>query len=545
MSQSTSNLKITQKMSPLLPLAGLPRRKLTAAEMQIAAARVKEQTEQRVKLGSKLFSAAESHTVRTQKLINELKADQDKFAKLLRGDVAKTLRSYDRWMGKLDDHLTEEVAKLNHRLGAMEVKWSQAEDRLKKVTTENENLIKQMGQGQQRHQEQTKRLMINTFKSLIEKNAFQAKPVQEEVVVKEAVCITDSMSLAEINAMKPTRVGPGQRGEQVNTGQMEMPETTADDDSGVSEIEPLQDAEFHANLKFDELSDGPDDVAWMQEESELNLKLTDEEAEEDIDFNLTDTSWQYDFDFDDELEINENQATELRNMATKIDDEDTTQEQPDTMDEVAESETSASAQTNDTVSESALKAAENASLAASLIAEDFSDDLDGKVFDDTILENTAEIINESSAQSKVIASEIQNLLQTNEAGPGDEFQEDNFQELIHSEINDTRESTKDTPVFTDLQNMPLSEQLTESGVKQLLLDMLSDADVVAKLRNEQVSSDSLAEAANKESTLKQGVIDSEVGDLESLDMLSKPASNLAPKPAHHIYSQVRKWMNGD
>ena len=587
MSQSAANLKITQKMSPLLPLAGLPRRKLTGAEMQIAAARVKEQTEQRVMLGKKLFTAAESHTKRTQEIINELKTDQEKFAKLLRGDVAKTLRSYDRWMGKLDEHVTEEVAKLNYRLGAMEVKWSQAEDRLKAITAENDSLISQMKLKQEQHQVQTKRLIINTFKSLIEKNAFQARPAAKAEVVtekpKDEPCITDHMSLEQINAMKPVRVGPGQSSHVARAG------VTAGNDSSpaiIKAIEPkLKNTE---TIKIENITlTNDEETAWMVEEAELNL--VEKESDEDSEFTNSDhASWQYDFEFDEETEAHENQATTLRNMASSFDQEAkdaddqldlaretaedteiaTDESQEQSLTPVLENTPHEKTLLQDAVSDAAIQAAEAASEAASRIAQDLADGLDGKAFDEPIIEeapvNKAKI---DASQSILIADEIQDLLIDKESHPEtiaaeaptvetaaietpeaetlatEAAETDYFQEQIQAQFTEAEAEAEfinidEVNQLEPTQSTPLSEQLTESGVKQLLLDMLSDADVVAKLRDEQLRSETLADAASKEIEQKQ------IPVTELFDIDFEEEAENKPAPSHHIYRQVRKWMNG-
>lgn len=109
-----------QSPSPAELLAKMPRRPLTIQQQAVALEKVQEQAGQRVKLGQKLFEAADAKLKQHQKVLDEINDQQKILREQVQDDVAKSLQSYDQWMGRIDESFTKSIRDLSQRLDQLE-----------------------------------------------------------------------------------------------------------------------------------------------------------------------------------------------------------------------------------------------------------------------------------------------------------------------------------------------------------------------------------------------------------------------------------------
>ncbi|MEM6258543.1 MAG: hypothetical protein AAGI37_09555 [Planctomycetota bacterium] len=114
-------LKTTPKgPSPAELLAKMPRRPLSAEQQAAALEKVQQQATQRVKLGQQLFEAADARIKQHQKILDEINDQQQILRDKVQDDVAKSLQSYDQWMGRIDESFTKSVRNMTQRLDQLE-----------------------------------------------------------------------------------------------------------------------------------------------------------------------------------------------------------------------------------------------------------------------------------------------------------------------------------------------------------------------------------------------------------------------------------------
>lgn len=101
-------------------LQAVARRSMSPDQQAEALRAAQARAEQRVKLGMQLFKAAESKLGQQSDLLERIKADQQKLREDVQDDVARTLQSYDQWMGQIDESFTTAVADLQSRLDHVE-----------------------------------------------------------------------------------------------------------------------------------------------------------------------------------------------------------------------------------------------------------------------------------------------------------------------------------------------------------------------------------------------------------------------------------------
>ena len=109
-----------QGPSPAELLAKMPRRPLSVQQQAVALEKVQQQATQRVKLGQQLFEAADARLKQHQKVLDEINDQQKILREQVQDDVAKSLQSYDQWMGQIDESFTKSIRDLNQRLDQLE-----------------------------------------------------------------------------------------------------------------------------------------------------------------------------------------------------------------------------------------------------------------------------------------------------------------------------------------------------------------------------------------------------------------------------------------
>jgi len=141
MSQSTqSPLKIETSPDKL---PGLPSKPLSTKQQLEALKRVQDQAEKRVKLGMRLYKAAEAHVTQRQSLIDEFKGEQARLKEELQEDITRSLHAYDQWVGKIDHDFTHAMRDLEGRIDDLQTQWGKSQRRIDQMVRRSEKLLDQ------------------------------------------------------------------------------------------------------------------------------------------------------------------------------------------------------------------------------------------------------------------------------------------------------------------------------------------------------------------------------------------------------------------
>lgn len=141
-----------QGPTPAELLAKMPRRPLSVEQQAAALEKVQQQATQRVKLGQQLFEAADARLKQHQKVLDEINDQQRILREQVQEDVAKSLQSYDQWMGRIDESFTKSIRDLSQRL-------DQLEERVDGSQHEMQDMLAKAGALLQ----QTQNLLAETF----------------------------------------------------------------------------------------------------------------------------------------------------------------------------------------------------------------------------------------------------------------------------------------------------------------------------------------------------------------------------------------------
>ena len=131
----------TKPSSSVLP--GLPKRPLTVRQQLEALQRVQGQAEQRVKLGMQLFKAAEARTSQYQATLAQIKSEQDEFRTRFSQDMARSFEVYDKWLGQIDETLTDALRELESKLDKLRDDWTGKQDRAESLINRSEQMLEQ------------------------------------------------------------------------------------------------------------------------------------------------------------------------------------------------------------------------------------------------------------------------------------------------------------------------------------------------------------------------------------------------------------------
>jgi hypothetical protein len=140
MSQAARPLRLSTDEQPL---PGLVLGPLSPAQHLEALRRVQAQAEQRLKLGSQLFKAAQAQTLQQRTLAEELRRSQDGLREEMRQDATKTLHQCEQWMGAMDDRFTSRIRQLEDRLDVLHGQWTEAQQRIDGLMRRAETLLDQ------------------------------------------------------------------------------------------------------------------------------------------------------------------------------------------------------------------------------------------------------------------------------------------------------------------------------------------------------------------------------------------------------------------
>lgn len=123
------------------PLPALPRQPLTPEQQAEALKRTQAQAEQRVKLGVELFKAAEKRLTTQSDLLRQVRDEQKHLREVVQQDVAKSLQSYDQWIGRIDEGFTTALRTLENKVDAMAREWSESQQRMDEMIRRSEQLL--------------------------------------------------------------------------------------------------------------------------------------------------------------------------------------------------------------------------------------------------------------------------------------------------------------------------------------------------------------------------------------------------------------------
>lgn len=112
-----------QGPTPAELLAKMPRRPMSPEQQAAALEKVQQQATQRVKLGQQLFEAADAKLKQHQQILKEIQDQQQVLRDKVQEDVAKSLQSYDQWMGRIDESFTQAIKDLNGRVDLLESRF--------------------------------------------------------------------------------------------------------------------------------------------------------------------------------------------------------------------------------------------------------------------------------------------------------------------------------------------------------------------------------------------------------------------------------------
>ncbi len=125
------------------PLPAVPRQPMTPAQQAEALRRAQAQADQRVKLGTELFKAAEKQLNTQSEMLRQVRSEQKHLRESVQEDVAKSLQAYDQWIGRLDEGFTKALQSLEAKVDAMAAEWAETQKRIEDMVTRSEALFAQ------------------------------------------------------------------------------------------------------------------------------------------------------------------------------------------------------------------------------------------------------------------------------------------------------------------------------------------------------------------------------------------------------------------
>ncbi len=135
---------------PEKPLPGLPDGPLTDQQHQEAIKLAK----QRIRVGTDLLKAAESHTTHQQQQLIAIKAEQKKLRDEIHNDFVSSLQTYDQWMAQFDQSFTTRLHGLEQKVDQLQARWTRVEAGLASLVARIETLLKPTPQAPPTHTQQ-------------------------------------------------------------------------------------------------------------------------------------------------------------------------------------------------------------------------------------------------------------------------------------------------------------------------------------------------------------------------------------------------------
>lgn len=245
--------------SPAELLARMPRRPMTAEQQAVALEKVQQQATQRIKLGQQLFEAADAKLKQHQELLKDIQGQQQILRDQVQEDVAKSLQSYDQWMGKIDESFTDAVRKLNDRIDQLELRVDASRGELESMIEKATALMSQ-----------TQGLMADAFESNASSDdrevSQQIAAEMQQSIPEDAHCDIDALCEPPLIEFEP---------EPIDTAAV-MYETDAD----VFEVEIVTPAE-PTEISSSDISPVARQAAEASEPTEFDEGDLQGSAEED------------------------------------------------------------------------------------------------------------------------------------------------------------------------------------------------------------------------------------------------------------------------
>jgi DNA repair exonuclease SbcCD ATPase subunit len=213
MSRPTS-LANDPALAGLTSLTGLSRQPLTPEQQMQALKRVQGQAEQRIKLGMQLFKAAEARLSNHSDVLQQIKVLQDRLREQVNDDVAKSLHSYDQWIGQIDESFTHAIRQLEEKVDAVQANITRSESRIEEMLNRAETMLDQsrylMEQQSLKHPKPKPKSQAQPPEII--SPAFPVKAVQVKTPAVEKSATAESQPAAEQDKQPPPV--PDQKTEQ-------------------------------------------------------------------------------------------------------------------------------------------------------------------------------------------------------------------------------------------------------------------------------------------------------------------------------------------
>lgn len=158
------------------PLPGLPQTALTPEQQLESLRRIQNQAEQRVKLGTQLFKAAEARVCQHQALLETLRAEQAEFRTKFSQDMIKSLQTYDQWVGQIEETLTDTLQGLEAKLDKLTAEWTGRHQHVETIADRAEALLNQTQELLQSTQSKLLRQTAAVREALVQRRATEASP---------------------------------------------------------------------------------------------------------------------------------------------------------------------------------------------------------------------------------------------------------------------------------------------------------------------------------------------------------------------------------
>ncbi|WP_432800297.1 hypothetical protein [Poriferisphaera sp. WC338] len=126
-----------------------------------------QQAEKRVRLGMQLLKASENRLSAQTHLMNQVRSEQDVLREKVQEDVAKSLQSYDQWIGQIDESFSKAMLVLEEKVDTISNAFAQKQSKLD--------------------------ALIETFESQIKANQKQSEELQSQIRACE-VQVEDAVS---------------------------------------------------------------------------------------------------------------------------------------------------------------------------------------------------------------------------------------------------------------------------------------------------------------------------------------------------------------
>lgn len=143
---------------------------MTPQQQEKALKQVQQQATQRVKLGQQLFEAADSRLKQQQDVLKDIQEQQAKLRDQVQADVAKSLLSYDQWMGQIDEGFTEAIQGLTSRIDDLELKVDASRGEIESMIDKAAALLNQ-----------TQELLVSAFDGVVAEEMKAAIPADPQV----------------------------------------------------------------------------------------------------------------------------------------------------------------------------------------------------------------------------------------------------------------------------------------------------------------------------------------------------------------------------